>query len=408
MLNLAVDLRHLRRRARHTAWQLAEPPPFLPPVAVQPLKIAIASGLAWGIGQALHSPQPFSAVLAVIILMQGHAYSSLLNAVHFVIGVAVGLIIGIVTYHVIGISPLLLAALVFVCMLIGDGLRFSRHSNQIAVSALLVLASGSSENVQRLWETALGGAVGVAVAALMWPPNPIRALRQSYHDMRGRITADVLRTGRVAGGRGDAEANRHQIRENSERADRAVAEVRAAEEALRWNPWHSGSVYDLGAVEDRLRLISYLYRTVRAFARQAVEAPPHEGDHERDWARSHGHLEAATAAAAEAIEHRLDGQPSSQAVTAARQAAARFAASAPRDSHALALAAALEDLVSDIENWRPPYRVVNPDRRLAARARRARSRVAARAARPVRERSREGRGRRSATPGGPDPDHTDG
>lgn len=366
----ALDWWRGRRRLRSAVWRLAEPPASLPPVAVQAIKVAVASGLAWGIGQALHSPRPFAAVLAVIILMAGHAYSSLLNALHFVIGVVGGLLLGFVAVRLVGASTLFVAALVFICMLIGGWLRVSRHSNQIAVSALLVLATGSADNVERLWETALGGAVGVVVASLLWPPNPVRGLRQHYHEARARMREDILRTIEVAGGQGDAEANRRHVRDNSERADWAVAEVGAAEEALRWNAWHAFRVRDLSGLEDRLRLISYLYRTVRAIARQALEAPPPEGEHEQGWDRSFSYLAAAGGAAAEAIERRLDGSPSDEAIARGRREATRFARAAPRDRHAIALAAALEDLLTDVEQWRPPNRV-DPERRLAARVRRA-------------------------------------
>lgn len=386
----APDWRRGRRRLHSAVWRLTEPPAFLPPFAVQAIKVAVASGLAWGIGQALHSPRPYAAVLAVIILMAGHAYSSLLNALHFVIGVVGGLLLGLIAIHVLGASTLFVAALVFVCMLIGGWLRVSRHSNQIAVSALLVVATGSADNVERLWETALGGAVGVVVASLLWPPNPIRGLRQQYHEARARIREDVLRTIEVAGGPGDAEANRRHVRDSSERVDRAVTEIGEAEEALRWNAWHAFRVRDLSGLEDRLRLISYLYRTVRAIARQALEAPPPEGEHEEGWDRSYAYLAAAGGAAAEAVERRLDGAPSDEAIARGRREASRFAQAAPHDRHAIALAAALADLLTDVEHWRPPNRV-DPDRRLTARVRRASRRLGRRgqAARPVPRPERE-------------------
>ena len=37
----------LMTHIRHLAWRLAEPPPLLPPLAIQSLKVAIACGLAW-------------------------------------------------------------------------------------------------------------------------------------------------------------------------------------------------------------------------------------------------------------------------------------------------------------------------------------------------------------------------
>jgi uncharacterized membrane protein YgaE (UPF0421/DUF939 family) len=343
----------------------------MPNLVMQSLKAALGSGIAWGLGQALHSPRPFAAVLAVIILMQGHAYGSLLNALQFLLGMAAGLILGLVVNRFVSVGPLVLASVIFVSMMMGGWLKVSRQgfNNQIAVSALLVLASGSAQNLDRLWETALGGAVGVAVAALVWPPNPVRGLRDEYHELRSRIIADIRRTLDLAGRDGDPEANRRQIRANSERADGAVAAIGPAEDALRWNPWHIGRIHDLSRLEDRIRLISYLYRTVRALARQAAESPPQGEAHADDWERSRADLTEAGAAAVEAIELRLDGQDPAPALARGQAAILGFAARAPRDRHALALAAALDDLLTDVDSWRPPNQV-SPDRSLAVRLRR--------------------------------------
>ena len=147
-------------------WRLAQPPRFLPPLAVQCVKVALGCGVVWWLGPFLHMPQPFNAVLAVIILMQGHAYGSLLNALEFLAGVAAGLVLGVVVHLLFGLSPLTLAGIMLACLLMGGWLKISSQgfNNQIAISALLVLASGSADNVSRLWETVLGGMVGVLVA----------------------------------------------------------------------------------------------------------------------------------------------------------------------------------------------------------------------------------------------------
>jgi uncharacterized membrane protein YgaE (UPF0421/DUF939 family) len=355
---------------RHLAWRLAEPPPLLPPLAIQSLKVAIACGLAWWLGQLLGSPRPFDAVLAAIILMQGHAYGSLLNALQFLVGVVAGLVLGIVADRVVGVSPPVLAALMFVCLLMGGWLKVSSQgfNNQIAVSALLVLASGSATNIARLWETALGGAIGVLVAALLWPPNPVRGLRQEYREILHGLRSDVLRGLELVGApaaAGDAEAHRRRVRSHSERADAAVAQVAPAEDALRWNPWHFGRINDLSQLEDRLRLLAYLYRTVRALARQAAEASRELAGAD-DWDQGRGQLLAAGTMAIEAVERRLNGQEGGDAIARGREAVARFAAAAPRDRHAIALGAALDDLLTDVEEWRPPKEVV-PDRLLVAR-----------------------------------------
>ncbi|MFZ0217884.1 MAG: FUSC family protein, partial [Candidatus Dormiibacterota bacterium] len=255
---------------------MAEPPEVLPPLIIQSLKIALGAGLAWWIGPHVGLPHPFNAVLAVIILMQGDAYGSLRNSLDFLLGVAVGLLLGILAARFVGLSPLALAAVLLVCLLLGGRLRVSRQglNNQIAISALLVLASGSAANLDRLWETVLGGGIGVLVAALVWPPNPVRRLRVKLRDLSGELREDVRRSLTLVGDPSTQadEANRRQVREHSEVADAAVAEVVPAQEALRWNPWHLRRIHDLSRLEDRLRLIAHLYRTVRALARQASES----------------------------------------------------------------------------------------------------------------------------------------
>ncbi|MDQ6774528.1 MAG: aromatic acid exporter family protein, partial [Candidatus Dormibacteraeota bacterium] len=276
------------RLPRRLARGLIEPPAFLPPLAVQCLKVALACGLAWWLGPFFHLSQPFNAVLAVIILMQGHAYGSLLNALQFLLGVGAGLALGIAANTLFGLSPLVVAGIMLVCLLLGGWLKVSGQgfNNQIAISALLVLASGSTNNVGRLWETVLGGVIGVAVAAMLWPPNPVARLRQDYRELRAMLGSDLLRSLELAGRSDSAEAaqaNRRSVRRHSERADDSVAAIAPAEDALRWNPWHSGRMQDLGRLEDRLRLIAHLYRTARAVARQAAEADPSDPGHVGAW-----------------------------------------------------------------------------------------------------------------------------
>jgi uncharacterized membrane protein YgaE (UPF0421/DUF939 family) len=376
---MSPSLFRVRSRLRSAAWRLAQPPRFLPPPAVQCLKVALACGVVWWLGPLLHMPQPFNAALAVIILMQGHAYGSLLNALEFLLGVAAGLLLGIVVHLLFGISPLTLAGIMFVCLLMGSWLKVASQgfNNQIAISALLVLASGSADNVSRLWETVLGGAVGVVVAALLWPPNPLAQIRHEYRELKAQLEADVLRSLELAGRpdrAADAEANRRSAREHSERADAAVASVGTAEEALRWNPWYAGGLQDLSRLEDRLRLISYLYRTVRALARQAAKAAP-AGDAEgaagagtaaAAWESARPDLLAAGSELVLAVGRRLVGEDAGDSVGRGREAVDRFAEAVGGEHRAAALSAVLEDLLSDVEGWRPD-KTVDPDRLLVTR-----------------------------------------
>ncbi|MBO0686910.1 MAG: FUSC family protein, partial [Candidatus Dormibacteraeota bacterium] len=345
---MGLTLLQLRSRARSLAWGLAKPPRILPPLVVQCIKVALACGVVWWLGPLLHMPQPFNAALAVIILMQGHAYGSLLNALEFLLGVAAGLLLGIGVHLVFGVSPLTLAGIMFVALLMGGWLKVSSQNfnNQIAISALLVLASGSADNVNRLWETVLGGAVGVMVAAFLWPPNPLGQLRGDYRALKGHLESDILRSLELAGVEEraqEAESNRRSAREHSERADAAVAAVAPAQQALRWSPWFAGGLQDLSRLEDRLRLISYLYRTVRALARQAAKtavntAAVDDPGAVESWRAARPALLAAGSDLVLAVQRRLVGEDARDAVGRAREEVDHFAAALTLDHQAGALA----------------------------------------------------------------------
>src|SRR5690349_15056901 len=126
----------VRSNLRYLAWRLAEPPAFLPPLVVLSFKVALGSGLAWALGQAFGFPRPWDAVLAVLILMQGHAYGSLLNALQFLVGVFAGLLLGLLALQYLGLSATVLAAIMFVTLLMGGWLKITRlgFNNQIAIS----------------------------------------------------------------------------------------------------------------------------------------------------------------------------------------------------------------------------------------------------------------------------------
>ena len=358
----------LMSRLRYLAWRLAEPPSFLPPLVVLSFKVALGSGLAWALGQAFGFPRPWDAVLAVLILMQGHAYGSLLNALQFLIGVFAGLLLGILALTYLGLSAPVLAAIMFVTLLMGGWLKITRlgFNNQIAISALLVLASGSSANINRFWETILGGVVGVAIAALLWPPNPVSRIREEFREASRKLKSDIVRTLELAGQDEESESQRRQVRSNSEHVDGVVAEILPAEDALRWNPWHSARMSDLSRLEESLRLIAYLYRTVRAIARQAAEVPHAGSGAEQGWDAGRRYLQAAGEAAVEAIDRRLLGEDARVAVARGHGEVARFSATAPQDRHAVALAAALDDLLRDVESWHAP-REVDPEQYLINR-----------------------------------------
>jgi hypothetical protein len=68
----------------------------------------------------------------------------------------------------------------------------------------------------------------------------------------------------------------------------------------------------------------------------------------------------------EAVDRRLAGLDASDVVDRTREVVGHFAEAAPRERHTVALAAALDDLLSDVYGWRPSN-LVDPERQLVAR-----------------------------------------
>lgn len=336
---------------------LAEPPPFLSDQIVTILKTSLASALTWWLGNLLGQPRPYFAVLAVIVVMQGHTYGSLLKAGQFLLGVAGGLVLGVLALRSPVLSPPVIGALILISLLLGMRIKVGPDlNNQIAISALLMLAIGAVNwGVIRLWETALGGVVAVVVSAALWPPNPVRVLRREVEQTRKRLKEDLRATIELLDGRAGAaaaSANLERVRTNSERAHELVSEVARADEALRWNPWHAGRRAELDELGERLTVLAQSYRHVRSLARQAADMLNRADPAARRpaWvSEAREALWEVVRATSEALDRRLAGGDPEEPLRAARDARRRFLRQGEGDALAAAMAVEFRELAADLE-----------------------------------------------------------
>jgi uncharacterized membrane protein YccC len=67
------------------------------------------------------------------------------------------------------------ALLILLALAVGNLLRLGRQVNQVAISAVLVLALGTGYGSVRIIDTLLGAVVGVLVNALLAPPTHVRS-----------------------------------------------------------------------------------------------------------------------------------------------------------------------------------------------------------------------------------------
>jgi uncharacterized membrane protein YccC len=316
----------------------------------QAVRMALACGVAWGLGGLLGARHPTFAALGVVFGLQDNTAGSLRTVGQRLLGVGGGVAIGLLALHGPGLSAPVVAVLMLIALLAGAALRFGPQLNvQVAVSALLLLAGGGGwrYGLQRLWETALGGAVAIAVSMLLWPADPEAASQAEVARLQARLAGDLRAAPAVfALVRRRASAYLRRVRASARDAERAASEAQERLEALRWNPWRDR--IPLERLAARARCLSVLYGHARALARLAADcaADPSSGAPPADALRDA--LEALAAASAA-----LAGGQAGEALARldqARSGADALLAPGARPPIAPAVASVLRHLESDLRS----------------------------------------------------------
>jgi uncharacterized membrane protein YgaE (UPF0421/DUF939 family) len=249
------------------------------------IKMVIAGTLAWWLCTLLGAERPLFAVLVPLVAMDGDPFASVSVSAGRVLGVFVGVLVGLAVVQLSLPSTLLVALLLVLSLLAGLLLRVGESplNNQIAISAMFILYVGTVSKAQavglaRIWETALGAAIAVAVSALIWPPNPLAESRRRVARLRQWLREDLGTVGELLE-HPDAERAEEElelVRERSLQAVRDVFELERGERALRWNPRRRTDLARFTVERGRLTSAARQYRHVRAIARLVADAAADE------------------------------------------------------------------------------------------------------------------------------------
>src|SRR4051794_25005806 len=206
------------------------------------LRIAVAATLAYVVSLPLTGESaPVLAPLTALLVSQATVHKSLISGARRVLGVVAGVVIAAFVSSLIGLTWWSVGLAVFTALLLGALLRLGDVVNEVAVTALLVLAVSSQREFafDRLWETLIGAGVGIAVNVLLVPPVYVQPAGDALMTL-GRSMADLLSE--------TADGLRKDWSEDSARGwlsaawklDRPLADARSAlvtaEESLRFNP----------------------------------------------------------------------------------------------------------------------------------------------------------------------------
>jgi uncharacterized membrane protein YgaE (UPF0421/DUF939 family) len=264
------------------------------------VQASVAASLAWLVATDVwgHKAPFFAPVSAIIALGQSYHQRGR-RAAELAIAVSLGVAVADVLLVELGTGVAQLAVVVFLGMAVGLFLGSSPlFVNQAAISAALVatiLPPSGGISFSRSVDALTGGAVALAVAALLLPNDPLRLLRDASRPVLEELTA-TLRDVAAALRERDvdvADAALDRARTIDDLVDQFAAAVREGRETARYTPARRGTRGTIEAYAGAAAQIDLAVRNVRVLARGAVRAlslgenvPPEVADAVEDLARA--------------------------------------------------------------------------------------------------------------------------
>ncbi|WP_223587286.1 aromatic acid exporter family protein [Microbacterium sp. OVT16B] len=230
---------------------------------LQVVKSAAATIAAWLIAGAIFPEQlPVFAAIAALLVVQPSVNQSLSKALERSIGVIAGVVIALALGWLLGSPAWIVLLAIVVAKLVAWAFRASPGTgNQIAISAMLVLALGSSTPayaLSRIVETLIGVGIGIVVNALIVPPVLTGPARRDL-GLLGRELAACLDRLAAALPAPQSPARLQElmleVRLLRPMKDAAEASIAAGEESLTLNPRrsaHRDELREMRALLERL------------------------------------------------------------------------------------------------------------------------------------------------------------
>jgi uncharacterized membrane protein YgaE (UPF0421/DUF939 family) len=216
----------------------------------QTAKAALAAAVAWVISnQLLHVDKPVLASVAALVTVQVTVYQSIWRAVQYSAGIVAGMLGALGIGAALGVNVGTMSLVVVTGLVLGRTLRLGTQVNQVAITGLLVLSFGSAYGIDRVYDSIIGAAVGVAVNSLVAPPGFSQTAAKELADLADDLSELADRVAKAL--RGDWDHARAQgwlarSRELAGNARDARKIAQQAEEAIKYHPRrnaHLGEVH---------------------------------------------------------------------------------------------------------------------------------------------------------------------
>ncbi|WP_431802876.1 FUSC family protein [Microbacterium sp. bgisy203] len=244
---------------------------------LQVVKSVVATIAAWLVAGALiPGPPPVFAAIAALLTVQPSVGESFGRGVERTVGVITGVLVASAIGLLLGNGFWAIALAVAAALLLAWGLRAAPGTaNQVAISAMLVLALGSATPgyaVDRVLETAIGALIGLIVNVVIVPPLSLAPAQQkvgAVNDATARsleALADALVAPQSAAQLQTLLDDARLLRGSVADAERALTDARSS---LALNPRGRTRAREVDALEsDVQRLFAIVTQTIgmtRAF-----------------------------------------------------------------------------------------------------------------------------------------------
>ena len=250
------------------------------------VQTAVATSLSWSLATTffMDAPALFAPVTALITVAVSLS-QRLRRSVELILGVALGLLVSDLLVQVTGTGAWQLALIVSLSMIVAILLGGSTTvTMQAGGTAIIIATVVPVRNLlfDRLYDSLIGGAVGLLVAVLLLPANPVRIVRRSATPMLSELAdalCDLARALR-AGTHSSVRAAAETVRAVEKPLDEFVDAAEGAAETVRLAPYRwreKGRVMPYLRLGERmdpvLRNLRVLTRRSRALVSQGEPAP---------------------------------------------------------------------------------------------------------------------------------------
>lgn len=207
-------------------------------------KSAFATVLAWFVaGWLIPGPAPVFAAIAALLVVQPSVNQSIGKALERSVGVIVGVVVASALGILLGDAGWVVSIAIVAALVLAWALRMTPGTgNQVAVSAMLVLALGTGTPgyaVDRVLETLIGAAIGFLINLAIVPPLSLVPAHRGIDTLGEAIAATLERLALAIPqpqSSADLDSLLSRARELKGVRDDAEQALAAARESLTLNP----------------------------------------------------------------------------------------------------------------------------------------------------------------------------